>query len=317
VATANDVDSTVSILYGLGDGTFRTGQIVPVGDEPVGLALQDLNNDTLADLVVANSSGGPDANGTISILKAVPGGTFEAQPEITLPASCGTPTCVPVAVVIADVNGDHKPDAVIANNEGDTVTVLLNTGSLASHCSLTTATACSLDAECPKGETCLPLLAPSRTLPSSFGVDPSPNWIVAADFDGDGRMDIATSSDLHDNVSVLLGNGDGTFKPVVLFAVGAAPYGLVAADLNHDKKPDIASANSEDGTVSVLINTTGCAGDCNGDGAVTVNELITMVNIALGNAPPSCAAGDQTGDGRIAVNEIVAAVNNELNGCTQ
>src|SRR5262249_18638339 len=60
-----------------------------------------------------------------------------------------------------------------------------------------------------------------------------------------------------------------------------------------------------------------CTGDCNGDGEVTVNELITMVNIALGTAQVSaCTAGDVNGDGEITVNEIVAGVNNALNGCS-
>jgi hypothetical protein len=62
---------------------------------------------------------------------------------------------------------------------------------------------------------------------------------------------------------------------------------------------------------------TPCVGDCNGDREVTVNELIQMVNIALGTADIStCTAGDANGDGEIAVNEIVAGVNNELNGCS-
>jgi hypothetical protein len=59
-----------------------------------------------------------------------------------------------------------------------------------------------------------------------------------------------------------------------------------------------------------------CIGDCNGDHQVTVNELIQMVNIALGSADVStCPAGDPNADGDIAVNEIVAGVNNLLNGC--
>ncbi|MFQ5666633.1 MAG: hypothetical protein ACE5I7_09400 [Candidatus Binatia bacterium] len=59
-----------------------------------------------------------------------------------------------------------------------------------------------------------------------------------------------------------------------------------------------------------------CVGDCNGDGQVTVNELITMVNVALGTADVSaCTAGDANGDGQITVNEIVSGVNNALNGC--
>jgi hypothetical protein len=59
-----------------------------------------------------------------------------------------------------------------------------------------------------------------------------------------------------------------------------------------------------------------CLGDCDRQGEVTVNELITMVNIALGNAGASmCTAGDANGDGEITINEIVAGVNNALNGC--
>jgi len=59
-----------------------------------------------------------------------------------------------------------------------------------------------------------------------------------------------------------------------------------------------------------------CSGDCDGSGDVTVNELITMVNIALGTANvTACTAGDANGDGEIAVNAIVAGVNSALNGC--
>lgn len=59
-----------------------------------------------------------------------------------------------------------------------------------------------------------------------------------------------------------------------------------------------------------------CTGSCNGDGEVTINELLTMVNIALGTASISdCEAGDANQDGEITVNEILAAVNNALGGC--
>ena len=59
-----------------------------------------------------------------------------------------------------------------------------------------------------------------------------------------------------------------------------------------------------------------CVGDCDGSGEVTINELITMVNIALGNSPVSaCPAGDANHDGTIAINELVTAVGNAINGC--
>jgi hypothetical protein len=59
-----------------------------------------------------------------------------------------------------------------------------------------------------------------------------------------------------------------------------------------------------------------CDGDCNADAVVTIDELLVMVNIALGNvAVQSCTPGDANGDGRVTVDEILAAVNNALNGC--
>ncbi len=61
----------------------------------------------------------------------------------------------------------------------------------------------------------------------------------------------------------------------------------------------------------------GCIGDCSNDNTVTIDELVTMVNIALTGSPaaPVCIAGDQDGDGTITINEIIAAVNNALLGC--
>jgi hypothetical protein len=59
-----------------------------------------------------------------------------------------------------------------------------------------------------------------------------------------------------------------------------------------------------------------CTGDCGGDGQVTIDDILTMVDIALGNADVStCEAGDANDDGQITIDEILTAVNNELNGC--
>ncbi|GIW45534.1 MAG: hypothetical protein KatS3mg077_2816 [Candidatus Binatia bacterium] len=60
----------------------------------------------------------------------------------------------------------------------------------------------------------------------------------------------------------------------------------------------------------------GCAGDCDADGSVTIHELVTMVNVALENAPiASCTRGDVNSDSEITIDEIITAVNNALNGC--
>ena len=72
----------------------------------------------------------------------------------------------------------------------------------------------------------------------------------------------------------------------------------------------------DDGAFTIGVPVRACAGDCNGDGAVAINELITGVNIALGSAQvTSCPSFDGNGDGNVAINELIAAVNNALNGC--
>ena len=59
-----------------------------------------------------------------------------------------------------------------------------------------------------------------------------------------------------------------------------------------------------------------CIGDCSGDGSVTINELISGVNIALGNsAVATCPSFDRNGDGSVTINELIAAVNAAQTGC--
>ncbi len=117
-------------------------------------------------------------------------------------------------------------------------------------------------------------------------VGASPNGIVAGDFTGDGRTDLAVVNEYGSSVSVLLGNGDGTFGPQVTYAVGRYPMGIVAGDFNGDGRIDLAVVNYEDYDVSVLLG--------NGDG--TFQPQVTYF---LGGEPSwAIADGDFMGDGR-------------------
>jgi len=75
------------------------------------------------------------------------------------------------------------------------------------------------------------------------------------DFNGDGKLDIAAANAQSDDVSVLLGNGDGTFQAALNFAVGSGPGSVAVGDFNGDGKLDVAVVNHDSGTVSVLLNT--------------------------------------------------------------
>ena len=86
----------------------------------------------------------------------------------------------------------------------------------------------------------------------------------------------------------------------------------------HNITFEVVDSDGDKATASriIYVGEQRCVGDCNGDQQVTIDELITMVNIALGAKPVSdCLAGDTGGDGDITIDEIIQAVNRALSGC--
>ena len=79
---------------------------------------------------------------------------------------------------------------------------------------------------------------------------------MAGDFNGDGRTDLAVANFGSNDVSVLLGNGDGTFQDQVRYAAGTGPS-AVAGDFNGDGRTDLAVANDGSNDVSVLLSLNG------------------------------------------------------------
>jgi len=135
----------------------------------------------------------------------------------------------PSGTAIADVNGDGRQDLIVVNQTDGTVSVLLG--------------------------------MPDGTFGSRTDVSAGtgPYGIVIGDFNEDGKIDIAVTNTCGPscgNISVLLGNGDGTFKAPVSYPTGPSPMGLVAADFNHDGHVDIAvvdNCGTSCGFVSVLL----------------------------------------------------------------
>ncbi len=199
------------------------------------VAVADLNGDHKPDLVVTNRCTDPacDSDGSVAVLLGNGDGTFQAA---VIYDAGGLET---QSVAVADVNGDGKPDILVAN-ASDTVGVLLGNGD--------------------------GTFQPAVTYDSGGAF---PESIFIADVNGDGKPDILVANFESNTVGVLLGNGDGTFQPAVTYGSGGPwPGSIFVADVNGDGKPDIVVANNGDITVSVLLG--------NGDGtfqnAVTYNS---------------------------------------------
>lgn len=287
---------SVGVMFGNQDGTFQTGMIWDAGPDPIGLAVGDFDQNGRVDLAVTNSK-----SSTVNILVSNPDGSFQAAIRFGVGES-------PLGVGTGDFNGDGKTDLAAATSEG--VTVLINSGRAqfrsdlsfaAGHATSAVAVADfngdgRLDVATANGAP-FALRNPDDTVSvllgngdgtfqarNDFGVGHFPQSVAAGDFNGDGKVDLATADHDNNTVSVLLGNGDGTFRPRSTFACGSLPTSVAVADLNADGKLDLAVADNG-GAVSILLG--------KGDG--TFNP---STNYNTGNAPFSIAIGDFNGDHR-------------------
>src|SRR5260370_4762633 len=98
-----------------------------------------------------------------------------------------------------------------------------------------------------------PRAQPGFQTPRSFDAGSSPVFVAVGDFNRDGIADLAVVNNASNSVSVLLGNGDGTFQAAVNYAPGSGPNAVAVADFNGDGIPDLAVANIGGQSVSVLL----------------------------------------------------------------
>ena len=118
LAVANSESDNVSILLGVGDGTFADAAHYAAGDRPWSVAIGDLDGDQVPDLAVANQGSYPEP-GNASVLVGRGDGTFAAAAHYG--AGFG-----PSSVAIADLDGDQVPDLAVANLWSDDVSVVVN-----------------------------------------------------------------------------------------------------------------------------------------------------------------------------------------------
>lgn len=223
LAVANSTDHTVSILLGNGDGTFQNQVPYPAGITNVSaVALGDFNSDNKLDLSVTNPT-----DGTVSVLLGNGDGTFLAP--VTYQTGMAV-TDQPAAVSVADLNGDGKLDLAVTNLNAKTVGILLGKGDGTFNSTV--------------------------VYPTTTGTLSGPGAVVAGDFNADNKVDLAITNEGNNTVSILLGNGDGTFQPATEFSVGNSgdfTAGVAAGDFNGDGRLDVAVADQTNTNVSVML----------------------------------------------------------------
>ena len=203
--------------------TFATAATYGTGTVPQGIAAVDVNGDGRRDLITANSNSN---NVGVLLGSATTPGTFPAT--ATFYNSGGT---FPVGLGVGDVNGDGRPDIVVANSNSSTVGVLLNSA-----------------------------ITPGTFLAAvTYGSgNTSPRGLSLADVNGDGKLDIVTGGvSSTSGVGVLLNSAatPGVFGTAANYSTGVNSDGIAMGDANADGRPDIVvTGYTTANTVVVLLN---------------------------------------------------------------
>ena len=266
------------------------------GDDANSVAVADLNGDGKADIVVANCGSGilcGASPGSVGVLLGNGDGTFQTA---VFYSSGGYGAA---SVAIADVNGDGKPDLLVANN-------------------------CS-DATCATGSVSVLLGNGDGTFNTAVAYNSGGYLAVSvavADVNGDKKPDLVVINSCSNNgncvpsygdgsLGVLLGNGDGTFQTAVLSDSGGyTPQSVAIADLNGDGKPDAIIPQCYGPTFGCI--TTGQVGVLLGNGDGTFQAAVKYNSGA--DYPNSVAVADVNGDGKLDVLLSNEATLNEAYG---
>jgi hypothetical protein len=237
---ADSCGSAVAVFHGNGDGSFRTPVFYASAmGGATSVAAADINRDGKIDVLVSYSRSCRRCEDSLGVLLGNGDGTF--QPKVTYPGVGGG------VIAVADVNGDGDPDLLVTS-------------------------ACQKYGDCGKGLVAVMLGNGDGTFQSPVNYDSGGYHaasFVVADVNGDLKSDLLVVNGCRlrghqcarGNVSVLLGNGDGTFQPASTFPTGGDhPTSVAAADLNVDGRLDLLVANyglSGGMTVGVLLNDSG------------------------------------------------------------
>jgi len=269
-AVLANVDWSSAMVF-IGDG--RGGSVpsaYAAGLAPFNVAVGDLNKDGALDIVVANESDIPTLvdRGMVTVLLGDGQGKFPRRLDL----EGGT---YPADAKIADLDGDGWMDIAVVNWKSQDITIFQGRAD--------------------------GTFAPPRSI-SDGGLGAAYSLAIA-DFDGDGKPDIAVG-DLFGRVRVLYNDGAGGFARIEPLAGGRGLRCVIAADLNGDGRPDLATANTAADTVTILL-------------AKPEGGFAAPLNIPVGHLPRVVTAADLNADGKLDLvvtnsgsNDVSVLINN-------
>ncbi len=281
---------------------FKTANfLVGTSTKPNSIAIDDLSGDGKFDLVVGLSD---QTSKKVYIFMGNGDGSFGMAS--TTPAGMG-----PNFVVIGDFNGDGYRDIAVANqyDSSGNVSVLLgnDTGLFLAQTPILVGREpmsiamgylnndANVDIVTANQDGNVSVLLGAGTLAKNYETGNTSFSVTLRDIDKDDKIDIIAANLLDDTVSVLLGNGDGTFKPTTNFPVGtvgtATPYSVAVSDLDKDGNLDIITANNATSTVSILWG-------------YGLDSFSSPEDVSVGKKPRFVTTGDLNGDGNV---DIVTA----------
>ncbi|CAF3575076.1 unnamed protein product [Adineta steineri] len=303
IIVANHGTNNVGIFVGYGNGSFEAQFVISTGYEsqPYSVAVDDLNNDTYMDIVVACSG-----LNTIDVLLGFGNGSF------TIPYKYSTNNnSFPLSLVIGDFDNDNQLDIAVANYQGGSVGIFFGYGNG---------------------------FFTDQMIFFSVSYNFNPYSIAGGDFNGDNQLDIAVVNYDYNYVDIILTYRNYTFLSQNSYSTGnqSVPLSIAVADFNNDKKLDIVVASSGTNNIGIFLaygsstfanQITYSTGDNSQPHAVTIGDFnndkqvdIVVANsgtnnigifLAYGNGTFSSQMTYSTGDGSTPYDVATGDFNND------